>query len=61
MNLNLGVVLPWLRQSRQALIRVALVALLLGALVPGGPAAKGIVGGVTNPRPNPLIDPPDLD
>jgi len=54
----------WLRRSREtALMRVVLVALLAGLLVPASATVKGAVGPghTTNPRPNPVIDPPDLD
>jgi len=63
MKAKFRVARSWLRQSRQtALMRVVLVALLAGLLVPASSAVKGVAPGhTTNPRPNPVIDPPDLD
>jgi hypothetical protein len=43
-------------------MRVVLVALLAGLLGPASSAVQGVnPGHTTNPRPNPVIDPPDLD
>jgi len=64
MKARIQAIRSWLRQRRETtLVRVVLVALLAGLLVPASAAVKGGVapGHTTNPRPNPVIDPPDLD